>query len=528
MEVNDRTALLAFHDADDESEREVESRASLSSPDVGDSDRRRWTRFSLKDRGSYLQDRCFAVSAVLILMLICGGFIVAFVYKSSGRGLVCTTVQNGYQCHQKYSQHWGQYTPFFSLRTISETSPDIPVGCTVTFVQVLSRHGARYPTKNKSSTYSQLIKRIQDRTKTYLSEFAVLETFNYQLQTDDLTPFGESQLTDSGIKFYRRYQHLTKKSKIFIRASGSPRVIVSAEKFIEGFYQEKLRDPTATDKDAKPSVAVILSEDPGSNNTLEHGNCDLFEETKPSHVVQKEFAKVFASPILNRFSSHLIGSNLDVADIVHLMDLCSFHTVAFTPDARTISPLCNLFSNEEWTQYDYYNTLGKYYGFGAGNPLGASQGVGFVNELISRLTSKPVSDSTSVNHTLDSDPKTFPLGLPLYADFGHDNTMTSIFTALGIFNDTQPLSNSTVQGPSETKGFSASWIVPFAARAYIEKMECDSTPVAREPLVRVVINDRVVPLHGCKVDSLGRCRLKDFVEGLSYARAGGDWEKCSI
>ncbi|OAX77301.1 hypothetical protein ACJ72_08403, partial [Emergomyces africanus] len=340
VEVNDHTALLA----DERGDQDAGSRTSASL-DIGTSDRPRWSLFDRKDTISTLRERYVTLSAVISLMLICGGFIYAF------------TVQNGYQCHKEYSQHWGQYTPFFSLDTISDISPQVPIGCTVTFVQVLSRHGARHPTEHKSALYSQLIKRIQDRTQTYLGDFALLETFNYQLQSEDLTPFGESQMTDSGTKFYRHYQHLTKKSNIFIRASGSPRVIASAENFINGFHQEKLSDPFASDKTHKPSVGVILSEEPGSNNTLDHGNCNAFEGTKPGLEAQAEFAKVFGHPILKRVNSHLIGANLDITDVLYLMDLCSFHTVALTPDASSISPICALFTDKEWKEYDYYNTL---------------------------------------------------------------------------------------------------------------------------------------------------------------------------
>jgi hypothetical protein len=49
------------------------------------------------------------------------------------------------------------------------------------------------------------------------------------------------------------------------------------------------------------------------------------------------------------------------------------------------------------------------------------QGVGYVNELIARLTNASVRDTTSVNHTLDADPATFPLGRAFYADFTHEN-----------------------------------------------------------------------------------------------------------
>ncbi|QSS64499.1 phytase [Histoplasma capsulatum] len=522
VEINDLTALLARHDGDGNGpgEQDAESRTSR------DSRRRQWPHLDRKHTVPALRERCVTLSAVTILIVICGVFIYTFVSRNSGRGLLCSTVQDGYRCHQEYSQLWGPNSPFFSLGTISHISPQIPIGCNVTFVQVLSRHGARYPTKHKTFLYTQLIERIQNSTETYTGDFAFLEKFDHQLQSDNLTPFGSSQMIDSGAKFYRRYQHLAKDSTIFIRASGSQRVIHSAENFIDGFHHVKVLDPFAIDKTRKPSIDLIISEEPGFNNTLHHGTCSVFENSQTGRLAQSEFAEVFVPPILNRVKSHLIGANLDIPDIPHLMDICPFQTVALTEDASTISPICSLFTAEEWTQYDYHGTLGKYYHYSSGNPLGASQGVGFVNELISRLNNKPVIDSTTVNHTLDSDPQAFPLGLSLYADFSHDTTMMSIFTALGLFNGTELLSNTTVQSPAENQGLSAAWTVPFGSRAYIEKMECDSTPVAREPLVRVLVNDRVMPLHGCKVDALGRCRLDDFVEALSYARRGGDWKKC--
>ncbi|PGH12490.1 hypothetical protein AJ79_04234 [Helicocarpus griseus UAMH5409] len=519
VEVTDHTALLG--------EEDVES-GRPSSLDIKDSGRRRWPLFGLKDRGSSLKERWVSLLAGLSLMFLCGGFAYKFISHSFADGVVCSTVQNGYQCNRDYSQLWGQYTPYFSLNSISEISPEVPVGCTVTFVQVLSRHGARHPTEKKSELYSQLINRIQDHTEKYTGDFEFLKDFKYELEADHLTPFGESQMVDSGTKFYRRYKELAKDSPMFIRASGSQRVIVSAEKFIDGFHKEKQSDPSAPHNSPKPPVSVIISEAPNSNNTLDHSSCAAFDQNKPAHLAQAEFAEIFTPPILARVNSHLPGANLSTTDIPYLMDLCSFHTVALTPDASTLSPFCTLFTPTEWTQYDYYNTLGKYYGYSTGHPLGASQGVGFVNELIARLTHTPVHDSTSVNHTLDDNPTTFPLDVPLYADFSHDNTMLSIYTALGLFNGTRPLSNTTVQSAEETGGFSAAWTVPFGGRAYVEKMECDSTPVAREPLVRVLINDRVVPLYGCKVDGLGRCRLAEFVEGLSYARGGGDWARCYI
>lgn len=101
--------------------------------------------------------------------------------------------------------------------------------------------------------------------------------------------------------------------------------------------------------------------------------------------------------------------------------------------------------------------------------------------------------------------------------------MTSIFAALGLYNSTAPLLNNTIEDTTETKGYSAAWTVPFAARAYFEKMSCTGMD---EELVRVVVNDRVLPLETCGGDELGRCRLSSFVKSLGFARSGGDWAQC--
>ena len=393
---------------------------------------------------------------------------------------------------------------------------------------MLSRHGARYPTTKKTQAYAALIQRIQRTATAFNGNFSFLKDFEYPLGEEDMTAFGEAQMVDSGARFYERYQELGQGENPFIRASGSPRVIVSAELFTDGFHGAKTADPHATEKDQQAIVSVIISEEPNSNNTLDHGQCDRFEDSDFYSDIEREFGTTYLPPIFDRLDANLPGIYLTAQEVMYLMDMCPFHTVALSPDASVKSPFCDLFTSDEWKAYDYHKSLEKYYRYGAGNPLGASQGVGFVNELIARLTSTPVTDTTSVNMTLDSNPETFPLNRTLYADFSHDNTMVSIYTALGLFNSTSPLPSSRIKSPEETSGYSASWVVPFGGRAYIEKMVCEDAPDSNEEYVRILLNERVVPLHGCPVDSLGRCQLSDFVEGLSYARKGGDWEACFV
>lgn len=363
--------------------------------------------------------------------------------------------------------------------------------------------------------------------ETYPEKYAFLKDYEYTLGADQLTLFGEREMINSGMKFYERYEQLAARVTPFVRTSSEARVVESAQNWTQGFHSAKISDPFNFRKDsAYPYPMVVISEATGSNNTLNHDLCTAFETGPDSSIAstaQSTWANIFIPPIQSRLNTDLQGANLTVTETVYMMDLCPFNTVA-SPDG-TISAFCALFTEQEWHQYSYYETLGKYYGFGNGNPLGPTQGVGFTNELIARMTDRPVEDETSTNHTLDDNPATFPLGRQLYADFSHDNDITAILSAIGLYNETATLSKTTLTEASQADGYSAAWTVPFAARAYFEKMQCLGSA---EEYVRVIVNDRVLPLTQCGGDLLGRCTLSRFVESLSFAKDDGLWDQCFV
>lgn len=430
----------------------------------------------------------------------------------------CDSVLEGYQCRPELSHAWGQYSPYFKVP--SEIVSNVPSQCRVTFAQVLSRHGARDPTMSKTLAYSQVIEKIKSKVGIFRGDFAFLANYSYTLGADQLTDFGKQEMVNSGWAFFTQYEDLAKISVPFVRASGQRRVIDSAHEFNKGFHRAKTASEGTKDEEYPYNVTVI-SEAAGSNNTLEHGLCTAFEASKIGSTAQSTYASVFTPSITARLNANLPNANLTLTDSIFIMDLCPFETVASS--SGTPSPFCALFTQAEWKQYDYYQSLGKYYGYGPGNPLGPTQGVGFVNELVARLTGKPVVDHTSVNRTLDANPNTFPLGRNMYADFGHDSDMTAVFAALGLYNSTLPLSTTHMMTVEEMHGYSAAWTVPFAARAYFERLQCEGE---EEEMVRVLVNGRVLPLESCGSDALGKCMLGRFVESLGFAQAGGLWDQC--
>ncbi|KAL2176852.1 3-phytase A [Thermothelomyces heterothallicus CBS 202.75] len=486
------------------------------------------------------------------VMVVMVGFLAIASLQSESRP--CDTPELGFQCGTAISHFWGQYSPYFSVP--SELDASIPDDCEVTFAQVLSRHGARAPTLKRAASYVDLIDRIHHGAVSYGPGYEFLRTYDYTLGADELTRTGQQQMVNSGIKFYRRYRALARKSVPFVRTAGQDRVVHSAQNFTQGFHSALLADRGSTVRPTLPYDMVVIPETAGANNTLHNDLCTAFEEGPYSTIgddAQDTYLSTFAGPITARVNANLPGANLTDADTVALMDLCPFETVASSSsdraatadsggNGRPLSPFCRLFSESEWRAYDYLQSVGKWYGYGPGNPLGPTQGVGFVNELLARLAGVPVRDGTSTNRTLDGDPRTFPLGRPLYADFSHDNDMMGVLGALGAYDGVPPLDKTARRDPEELGGYAASWAVPFAARIYVEKMRCggggggggsggsggggEGRQEKDEEMVRVLVNDRVMGLKGCGADERGMCTLERFIESMVFARGNGKWDLC--
>ncbi len=146
--------------------------------------------------------------------------------------------------------------------------------------------------------------------------------------------------------------------------------------------------------------------------------------------------------------------------------------------------------------------------------------MGYIDELLARLTDTPVQDNTQTNRTLDSSLETFPLGHSFYIDFSHDNEMIAIYASLGLFRQSKPLD---VTSPDHHRTWRAAKLVPFSARLVAERLNCGG-----ERFVRIFVNDALQALGFCDATSDGLYHLRKFVDSQSYARhdGEGDFVKC--
>ncbi|SCZ97819.1 BZ3500_MvSof-1268-A1-R1_Chr3-3g06392 [Microbotryum saponariae] len=411
-------------------------------------------------------------------------------------------------------------------------------------VNLLQRHGAREPTSSSGKSIKASLAKLTGKSNYSRPEMAFLANYSYNVGEDgSLIAYGAKESYDAGKQFAKRMMcnslmvalSLCKPSP-FVRASGSQRVIDSAGNWSRGFMdaQRTVITPTAR-KSYEFTTKVIFSEDDHANNTLSN-NCPDLASTVPT--AQEQWRAVWTPAVLQRLQDTQ-DYNLTSSDVVNLAYLCAFDSLKI----NSTSPVCGLFRDSEFPYIEYDSDLDKYYGNAyPGAPLARSQGVGYVNELLTRLTSDRSyveKGTTQVNHTIDSNSALFPLDKFIYADFTHDNQLLPVMSLIGLFQDA-PLSPTL---PCPMRTFVASKLVPFAGRMVVERLQCSGSYEdgffsffgSDADYVRILVNDQIMDLSSvCGKDevlSSGTvCRLAAFTKAMAKATATAtkEFAKCGF
>lgn len=202
-------------------------------------------------------------SVQLLLFRTLADFSLRHHQPSSSSGTDCDTPHEGYQCEAAISHQWGQYSPFFNVQ--GKISPVVPAGCAVSFAQLLSRHGARDPTFDRTVLYDKTVTKIKTSVHQFKGKYAFLANYTYTLGADQLTAFGEQEMVNSGIEFFDRYESLANSYRPFVRAASQERVVESAQKFVRGYLEQKSASSANSAPDPYP--ILVIREGNGSNNT---------------------------------------------------------------------------------------------------------------------------------------------------------------------------------------------------------------------------------------------------------------------
>ncbi|RDW89305.1 acid phosphatase-like protein [Coleophoma cylindrospora] len=355
----------------------------------------------------------------------------------------------------------GANSPYFAGPNVHGISRDVPEGCVVDQVAIVSRHGSRFPDSGAYAQWTTLQAKIANATFEASGSLAFLETWkpvltNPSAQMSQESPTGYKEAYDLGYTVRTRYPDLYQYGSPFISwANLYPRVVQTARNFVRGFLGH-LADDLAT---------VITVNSTGSPDAF-------FDSLSPSDLCPAfvdgnggtyatEWNSIYLPPITERLNA-LISGNLTLSDtdVSIIPYLCGYESQI----TGTLSPFCNVFSNAELEKYEYAQSLRYYYGIGPGEDLPSKMMIPFLNKLVDILAGGPGQNGTFANGTSFTLPS-------IITTFLNDGQLTELGAASGVWDDEAPLSGTTM-----TKGrkYYASHFVTQRGLFSIERLTCSS------------------------------------------------------
>ncbi|KAF2268328.1 3-phytase A precursor [Lojkania enalia] len=424
-------------------------------------------------------------------------------------------------------QRLANLSPYFpNPRGFGVDEHPVPPGSNVSWLNMVHRHGSRYPEVSGAAPERILGKKIMDAKGRFKGHgpLSFLNDWKFMLGAEILVPIGKQELFNSGTLHYYQYGHLFSNngSKIIARTTTQRRMLESAEYFLAGFFGLGWTQNATLE-------LVIESKD--FNNTMagyklcNHSSWDMSQD-----VVNK-WINIYLVDAHSRIKSNISG-DLDwtISDTYNAQSLCAYETVSLG-----FSHWCSLFTYEEWEGFEYSLDIGFTAGAGFQSPVGRAIGIGYVQEVLARMQHHVISDpSAQINTTLDNNTNTFPVNQSLNFDFSHDSNIISILVAFGLTQFNKFLPPTHILRERE---FVLSYLEPFAGRLDIEIIRAPApitlnrshlTNTNSDPdtnfylpgpptsYVHFLLNQRTIPLgrslEECGQRDDGWCEFETFVE----------------
>lgn len=302
----------------------------------------------------------------------------------------------------------------------------LPAGADIVQLNMLSRHGARYPTTGSgASVFGVKHANLTGKTN-FTGSLSFLNDWTYKLGAEILVPVGKQELFDSGTLHQYQYGHLYNNngSKIIARSTTQSRMVESAEYFLAGFFGLQWQNNATLELINENTTGIW-------NNTLAgYYNCNNSNAAVSAggNNASAQWASIYLANATARLAPLATGFNWTVTDSYNAQSLCAYETVAFG-----YSAFCGLFTYDEWQGYEYSVDISFAGNNAFQSPTGRAVGIGYVAELIARLSKHTINAPfAQLNFTLDNMTSTFPLHQSLYFDFSHDTNIMSILTAMGF------------------------------------------------------------------------------------------------
>ncbi|KAL8953043.1 MAG: hypothetical protein Q9222_001093 [Ikaeria aurantiellina] len=274
-------------------------------------------------------------------------------------------------------------------------------------------------------------------------------------------------------------------------ASDCNRVIETARYFATSFF--------GLDWDSGAAKLHIIPEtsDLGADTLTPGDTClkyrkDLLTGHDYGLIQLSKFRSTYLPAISARFQAQNPGIRFTDGEIYSMQEMCGFEILV-----RGSSPWCDVFTHEDWLNFEYARDVIHYYRAGPGNKFGPAMGWLWLSATAQLLAQGPDAGS-------------------LFLSFVHDGDIIPMLAALSLFPSDKPL---PVTHRQEDRRWRTSQIVPMNGRIIFERLKCTQPAQktsktgsnATGNFVRINVNDGIVALPNCSSGPGSSCALETFL-----------------
>lgn len=368
-------------------------------------------------------------------------------------------------------------TPYFWDRSTSEVIPDNSFStttnngqtCQITGLNLLLRHGARFPTLKWIQRISDLHRRLSVVTSV-TSKFPFLSKWSNPFQEAKeglLSSVGANEMKHLGRRFGKRFKVVLngKTEEIKFAVTRQSRTKSSFEYFYEGL------NATFPSSNKRPEAEE-------ENNRLKfYEQCDKYtKEVDDNDDILTEYDAFEngneLSNVLQKVNAKFGVFNVSIDDILVIHQICAFEL-----GLNQQSEWCQFFDIDDLEVIDYLNDIEDYLKLGYAFPVTWQQTCPFTSYMFNRF-------DEAIRQTNG--------GHPVDISFAHGDTILPLYTALGLFRDKQPFTAENYLA-NEKRTFRTSDIVPFSANIALALYNCG----ASGHVVKIFVNEEAVVIPAC-------------------------------
>ncbi|KAK2601766.1 hypothetical protein QQS21_004650 [Conoideocrella luteorostrata] len=389
--------------------------------------------------------------------------------------------------------------------------PNPPQGCSVTRAAYLVRHAAINANDFDYETYLEpFLHKLGNSTVDWskipqLSFLATWEAPSFSEQ-ELLTRTGKVEAAQLGLSISYRYPKLRLPQRVW--TSTAERTVQSARGLVRALEMD---DNTIN------VVEIPEGKKQGADSLTPYKSCEGYSPSAGSKQ-QSKYIGAYTAPIVARLKNLASNFNFTSDDVTAMQAMCGYDTVI-----RGSSPFCStdLFSPDEWLQFEYGQDIQYHYNTGYGSPYSGAIGFPWANTTFNLLSAKTATQD-------------------LYISFTHRELPPTVLVAMGLFNNSQFSGGNDINAtmPLDQINYNRAWlssrILPFLTNVAIERMNCtsnvavtaqhnnsgsgSSASAAAATYYRVLVNRSPQVLPGCH-DGPGQSCSADGLQKFVQQRA---------